>query len=88
MQSFETIDDVREWLAPLGYDAFWYAVAPHSLFSDGDRAHCDRTVADGIATYETVLEVVKAIARIALTERHGLRYRSCLPPKVELAVVK
>jgi hypothetical protein len=88
MQRFETIDDLRAWLEPMGYEAFWSAIAPYEIFAGGDQAHCDRTIANGIAPYETVVEVLKAMARIALTERYDLTYRSCLPLTPALTVVE
>ncbi len=69
---FEDIEDVQTWLDPLDYIAFWEAVAPWSLFADEDRAHCDDTIATGIAPQETVLACMKATARITLIERFGL----------------
>ena len=72
MVVFEDIEDVQDWLDPLGYAAFWSAVGPWAIFSDEDRDHCDSTVARGIAPEETVLACMKAIAQITLIERFGL----------------
>lgn len=88
MTRFESVEDVTEWLAPMGYDAFWHAVAPLNLFSESERAHCDRTIADGVSPYDTVLSVMKGIVRMELTERYGLKYRLCIAPTPRLTVVE
>ncbi|MEM1363693.1 MAG: hypothetical protein AAGF94_18655 [Pseudomonadota bacterium] len=72
MQNFQTYDDVRDWLAPLGYEAFWSAIAPYGLFGDGDRVHCDRTLAEGIADMPTVLNVIKGMAVWRMVETYDL----------------
>ncbi|MEP3785609.1 hypothetical protein [Ascidiaceihabitans sp.] len=87
MNDFESVEDVSAWLAPLGYDAFWQAVAPHQLFGADEQRHCDQTIAQGIAPFETVLTVLKSIARIELTARHGLKHRSTMRPEPQLALV-
>lgn len=76
---FQDIQDVSDWLEPLNYVSFWEAVAPYDLFPAGDRGHCDQTVSTGIAPQETVLFCLKVMARIALTERFGLRHRMYEP---------
>lgn len=75
MVIFEDIDDVRGWLGPLDYAAFWEAIEPYAIFEGADRAHCDATIAQGIAPEDTVLSCLKAIARLALTERFDLKER-------------
>ncbi|MEM9098685.1 MAG: hypothetical protein AAGC79_09185 [Pseudomonadota bacterium] len=72
---FEDIDDVRDWLDPLDYTAFWAAVVPWAILPEGDREHCDQIIADGTAPQETVLFCLKAMARAELTERFGLDHR-------------
>lgn len=75
MTIFEDIQDVNDWLDPLDYALFWEATEPWGIFGDEDRAHCDRTIANGIAPEETVLYCLKAMARVALTERFDLGSR-------------
>jgi hypothetical protein len=87
MTDFDSVEDVTEWLKPLGYAAFWHAVGPLQLFGAGEQAHCDQTIAEGIAPFETVLTVLKSIARIELTERHGLSHRGTMRPEPQLALV-
>ncbi|MEM1410209.1 MAG: hypothetical protein AAGG79_05625 [Pseudomonadota bacterium] len=74
MVAFEDIDDVVAWLEPLDYVAFWDAVAPWTIFPDGDREHCDQVIANGVSQ-EIVLYSLKAMARLALTERFDLKHR-------------
>jgi hypothetical protein len=87
MIGFDCIEDVTAWLEPLGYDAFWDAVTPFYLFDVPERAHCDRTITEGIAPFETVLTVLKSMVRMELTERFGLKHLSTLPPKAALQLV-
>lgn len=87
MQAFGTIEDVQDWLQPMGYEAFWQAALMHDLLGPEDRAHCDATLAKGVADYDTVLTVMKAVARDALVERHGLVYSTTLAPKPALQIV-
>jgi len=88
MQDFETYEDVEEWLAPMGYEAFWAAILPTGLYTEEDRAHCDRTLAYGITDMETVMEVTKRIALTSLVAQYDLPFRCELPRRAELAVVK
>lgn len=46
MVVFEDIQDVRDWLDPLDYIAFWEAVEPYRLVLQ-DRDHCDDLIASG-----------------------------------------
>ena len=87
MQGFETIEDVMKWLEPMGYEAFWRAAFAQGLLALEDRRHCDETLAKGIADFDTVLTVMKSVARDALVERHGLRYSTTLAPKPTLRIV-
>ena len=75
MDLFDDIDDVMAWLQPLDYLGFWKAVEPWAIFTDADRTHCDAVIADGVSPEETVLFGLKAMTRMALTERFGLKDR-------------
>ena len=88
MYSFETYEDVDEWLDPMGYDAFWRAIMATGLYGPEDRAHCDRTLADGAADMDTVMNVTKRIALFHLVEQFQLPFRYELRSGPELAVVK
>ena len=78
MKKFRDIDDVRDWLEPMDYTGFWYAIEPYGLMLQ-PRGHCDQQIADGEAEKETVLAVLKAMARIELTEKLGLKWREEAP---------
>ena len=80
MPPFDYIDDVKDWLEPLGYDAFWQAVMPLGLFEDEDRAHCDQCLHDGVTDMGTMMEAMKAIAKLELTIQLDLQYRPAAPP--------
>lgn len=75
MIAFEDIQDIEEWLAPLGYVALWEAVAPWDVFSDADRDHCDGLISDGKVTQDVILTGLKAMVRLELTERFRLTDR-------------
>ena len=88
MFDFESYEDVEEWLEPLGYDAFWNAIIPTGLYSEADRAHCDHTLAQGIADMETVVKVTKRMALHHLVEQFDLPFRCELPRAPELALME
>lgn len=75
MFDFQTFEDVEEWLAPMGYEAFWAAILSTGLYTDADRAHCDTTLKDGIADMDTVMEVTKRMALHQLTDQFDLPFR-------------
>lgn len=77
MKKFKDIQAVEEWLEPMDYEGFWFAVTSYGI--DGVvRAHCDKQIQQG-ASKETVLEVMKALVRIELTESLNLKRRTIAP---------
>lgn len=75
MVVFEDIQDVEEWLAPLGFDAFWEAVDPWNIYAGADRPHFDEILAKGVTDLDTMLTCLKAEVRMELTARFGLKER-------------
>ncbi|MEM1150489.1 MAG: hypothetical protein AAGI03_08010 [Pseudomonadota bacterium] len=75
MIAFEDIQDIEEWLAPLDYIALWEAVEPWDVFADDDRDHCDGLIASGKFRHGVILAGLKAMVRLALTDRFGLKDR-------------
>ncbi|MEM9061756.1 MAG: hypothetical protein AAGD13_14945 [Pseudomonadota bacterium] len=75
MVVFEDIQDVEEWLEPLGYAAFWRAVLPWAIFGPRDKAHCDRLTKSGEVREDAVLAGLKVMARVELASRLGLEHR-------------
>ncbi|OXT01989.1 hypothetical protein B7H23_03370 [Notoacmeibacter marinus] len=73
MAVFEDIQELREWLAPLDYLAFWEAVAPYNLMLP-DRGDCDSQIARGLVPTADVLGGLKELARIELTRILGLKH--------------
>ncbi len=78
MKTFKDIEAVEEWLEPMDYPGFWYAVEPYELDIQ-DRTHCDDQITHGGVSKDTVLEVMKAYARIELIKRHELKNRRLTP---------
>lgn len=78
MNEFRDIDDVESWLKPMDYDGFWYAIEPHNLVLQ-PRDHCEQEIRDGEVTRDVVLNVLKGIARMELTKRHGLHWHMPTP---------
>lgn len=87
MDRFETFEDVEEWLAPLGFEAFWQAIETLEVFGSEDRRHCEATLANGIADMETVMEVTKRMALHEIVARERLPFRCELARKPDLRVV-
>ncbi len=79
MVVFEDIQDVEEWLAPLGYEAFWKAIEPWGIYAWADRAHFDRVLAEGVTDAEAMMVCLKAEVRMEMTERFDLKDRDFEP---------
>ncbi len=78
MMVFNDMEDVDEWLAPLGYDDFWREVEPFALELQA-RESCDRQIASRGIDTATVLSVLKGMARLELVERFNLPPREVMP---------
>ena len=78
MVIFEDIQDVKEWLRPLDYLAFWEAVEPYRLTLQ-DRDHCDELIASGKVDATLILEVLKGLAEMELASAFGLNWRAYHP---------
>jgi len=78
MKKFKTIDDVVKWLEPMDYQGFWAATAPHELVLQ-PRDHYDSQIASGVIDLETVLDVLKSMARLELTQKHDLHWKMPTP---------
>ncbi|MEM7210772.1 MAG: hypothetical protein AAF479_02600 [Pseudomonadota bacterium] len=75
MIAFEDIQDIEEWLAPIGYVALWEATAPWDVFTEDDRDRCDGLIARGKIAQDEILFGLKAMVRLELTARFGLKDR-------------
>ena len=62
----------------MDYQGFWAAVAPYGL-TLSSRAHCDDQIARGLVDKDTVLDVLKSMARMELAKRHGLQWKPSTP---------
>ena len=78
MRTFRYVQDIDNWLAPMDYAGLWAAIAPYELVLQ-PRAHCDSQIAGGHAEQETVLEVLKYLARLEMTDRLNLERRPVTP---------
>ena len=82
MKKFKYIEDVEAWLEPMDYLGFWVAVAPYDLTLQR-REHCDAQLASGEIDLETVIHVLKHMAKTEITQRQGLE-RKPIPPRLTL----
>lgn len=78
MRTFKDIEAVIEWLEPMDYAGFWYAIEPYNLNLQ-DKADCDRQLREGLVTVEVMLPAMKGFARIELTQRFDLPHRDPAP---------
>ncbi len=78
MQTFKSIEDVEDWLEPMDYPGFWYAVTPYGLDIQ-DKASCDDQLANEGVNPETMLYVLKGCVRIELTKKFDLKHRELAP---------
>jgi len=79
MKQFEDVEEVIEWLEPLGYLQFWEEVEVFGLCLP-DRDHCDEEIARGKDTSEDMLAFLKGLTRVELTQRFGLKRRCHVDP--------
>ncbi|MCF6317105.1 MAG: hypothetical protein L3J30_12670 [Marinosulfonomonas sp.] len=77
MRNFEHVQDVEEWLEPMGYDEFFVKLSPYGVDAEM-RADCEVSIANG-ASPDTVLSVMKSLTRIDLTKELGLKRRPITP---------
>ena len=82
MVIFQDIEDVRDWLNPLDYIAFWEAVAPYDLTLQ-DRDHCDGLIAGGKVEPGLVLNVLKGLALMEMRQKLSLPHRIPLPASAQ-----
>ena len=75
MMIFQDIQDVEEWMAAQSYASIWQAAKPWSLFDEEHRQHCDELIASGNVQADTILEGLRIMVRLAMTERFGLKDR-------------
>ena len=80
MKNLRSTQDVEEWLEPMSYLEFWYAIEPFELRLQGqDKAHCDKQIRNTEVDQETVLDVLKYFARLELSKRYQLKRRVIAP---------
>lgn len=75
MKQFEDVEEVIEWLEPLGYLEFWNEVESLDLGLP-DRDHCDDEIAKGRDTTADMLAFLKGLTRVELTARFSLKRRT------------
>ena len=76
MVFFEDLTDVEEWLDPMGYIAFWEAIAPYRILCIADRDHCDGLISDGKVPANTILTgLADAFAIVARTNGATMAHR-------------
>jgi hypothetical protein len=78
MRKFKDLDEIEEWLAPMDYQGFWYALEPYELVLQ-ERAHCDGQIKSGEVEETLVLSVLKSMARMEIGERQSLHWRAPTP---------
>lgn len=69
LPNFQTYGDIEAWLKPMGYGTFMDTMIGIGLFGPEDRAHCDRSLEDGITDMQTACAVMKFIAAAELKEQ-------------------
>lgn len=78
MKKFRYIEEIDDWLEPMDYQGFWVAIGPYDLALQR-REHCDSQIANGEIDHETMLEVLKYMARLELTKELSLERRPVTP---------
>lgn len=75
MKKFKDVEEIEEWFGPLNYEEFWGEVMLFNLAIQ-PREDCDAQIAAGEVDEETVLKVLKTLARIEITAAQGLPRRT------------
>jgi len=75
---FKHINDIEDWLEPMGYETFWREIRPYCLVML-PREKCDADMTNGDVDEETVLYVMKNFARIELAAIFKLEWRNDVP---------
>ena len=75
MKHFSDVQDLREWLEPMGYEEFWNAIAPFKITNIIPREISDHDLRNGNSDLETILYGLKGMAENELTIRLNLDHR-------------
>ncbi|MCB1454141.1 MAG: hypothetical protein KDJ43_10890 [Rhizobiaceae bacterium] len=75
---FKDREALEAWLDGLDYEAFWREVASHEPAIQSRRS-CDAQIAEALIDADTVLDALKLMVRIELTERYQLARRDERP---------
>lgn len=75
---FKDIDDIVDWLEPMDYETFWQEISPYCLVMF-PREKCDADIESGGADEDTVLYVLKNLARMELAAILRLEWRIDVP---------
>lgn len=78
LKTFRYIDDVENWLGPMGYDQFWSEIRPYCLVLEY-RHICDAKIETGQVSREDILFGLKGMASYELTRRHRLVRKPATP---------
>lgn len=77
MIDFRHIDDIEDYLEPMDYETFWQEIKGFCLILI-PRDKCDSDIEDGVDE-ETILIVLKNLARIELASILKLKWRCDVP---------
>lgn len=78
MLFFKDVQDLEDWLEELDYENFWEAMELFDVRLDA-RDCCDRNIATGEISEESVLFLQKARARLQIIRLQELKYRDIFP---------
>lgn len=77
MIEFSYIDDIEDYLEPMDYETFWHEIRDFCLILI-PREKCDADIEGGVDE-ETVLIVLKNLARVELASILKLKWRCDVP---------
>lgn len=78
LTKFRWIEDVDDWLRPMGYEEFWREIKPYCLVLEY-RSVCDAKIETGQVPREDILFGLKVMASYELTKRHKLVHKPSTP---------
>ncbi|MEL7281859.1 MAG: hypothetical protein AAGK79_15985 [Pseudomonadota bacterium] len=76
--TFDSLNDLEDWLETLDYAAFWKAIAPHAV-SLPSKDEVDTMIARGAIDEETMLVSLRGLAERQIAERYNLQWEDRTP---------
>lgn len=78
MKQFETENELEAWLEALDYEDFWTEMTQSAVTLPA-REECDDRISQRVLTQTAMLETLRHLAKLELSERYGLEWEDPMP---------